>query len=80
MKHVGVKEAKNKFSELLQEAKEAPVTITLHGKPDSVVMSYELYNQLIPKQSGLDLFAGFDWSDIALELQPDVKQRELELD
>ncbi len=80
MKQMGIKEAKNKFSELLQDAKDAPITITHHGKPDSVVMSFELYNQLMPKQSGLDLFAGIDWSELDLESHPSFKQRELGLD
>ena len=76
---MGIKEAKNKFSELLQEAKHAPVTITHHGKPDAVVMSYEYFKELIPKHSALELFADIDWSDVELEKHPGTTQRELDL-
>ena len=80
MKHIGIRDAKNNFSDVLVQAKEAPITITNHGKPDSVVMSYKHYRQLAEHKTGLDLFEGIDWSSVDLEPHPRFEQREVELD
>lgn len=80
MKKIGIREAKNTFSDVLAQAKKAPVMVTNHGKPDSVVMSYEQYRQLAERQSGLDLFGGIDWSDVELEAHPTFEQRTVNFD
>ncbi len=80
MKSMGIREVKNKLSEVLSKAKEAPITITNHGKPDAVLMSYAMYQKLVPQETGLDVFESFDWSDVDLELQPAFKARELNLE
>ena len=80
MKHIGIREAKNTFSDVLTQAKKAPVIVTNHGKPDSVVMSFEHYQQLAERRTGLDLFDGIDWSDIELEPHPTFEQRDVTFD
>ncbi len=80
MKRIGIREAKDNLSNVLIQAKEAPITITNHGKPDAVVMSYEYYQQLAKHKTGLDLFEGIDWSDVDLEPHPAFEQPEVDLD
>ena len=80
MKSMGIREVKNKLSEVLNKAKEAPITITNHGKPDAVLMSYAMYQKLVPQETGLDVFESFDWSDVELEVQPNFKARELNVE
>ena len=40
-------------------------------------MSYEHYQRLAERKSGLSLFGGVDWSDVELEAHPAFKQREV---
>jgi len=80
MESMGIREVKNKLSEALSKAKEAPITITNHGKPDAVLMSYAMYQKFVPQETGLDVFETFDWSDIELEVQPNFKARELNVE
>ena len=77
---MGVRDVKNKLSKVLDQVKEAPIVVTHHGKPDAVLMSYELYQSLAKPKTGLDLFEGMDWSDVELERRPQFSQRELNLD
>ncbi|CAN5877394.1 hypothetical protein BH24DEI2_BH24DEI2_01630 [soil metagenome] len=80
MKRIGIREAKNTFSDVLAQAKKAPIVVTNHGKPDSVVMSFEQYRQLAERKTGLDLFDGIDWSDGELEVHPTFEQRTVTFD
>ena len=80
MKRVGIREAKNTLSDLLVQAKKAPVLVTNHGKPDSVVMSFDHYRQLAERKTGLDLFDGLDWSDVELEDHPTFEPRTVTFD
>lgn len=80
MKHIGVREAKNTFSDVLVQAKKEPVVVTHHGKPDSVVMSYEQYQRLVEAKNGLELCDGINWSDVELEAHPSFEAREPSLD
>jgi prevent-host-death family protein len=38
--------AKTEFSRLLREAQQGPVIITRRGRPDVVILAYEVYEQL----------------------------------
>lgn len=73
-------EAKSNLSNVLVQAKEAPLIITKHGEPDAVVMSYEHYRRLTERTSGLALFEGIDWSDVELEPHPAFEQRKSPFD
>ena len=55
MKQTGICKAKDTFLEVLARAKEAPIIITNHGKPDSVVVSYEHYLVATAKKHGLSV-------------------------
>jgi len=80
MHSIGIRELKNKLSEILKSTKKNPVIVTNHGKPDSVIISFEKYKALTSKnKTGLDIFAQIDWSDVELEPHPKVIQRDIEL-
>lgn len=52
-----IQKAKNHFSELVRKALEkGPQTITLHGKPEAVVLSMRDYKNLMKKQEPLTEF------------------------
>jgi len=46
MSNVSANEAKNRFGELLDNARREPVTIEKHGRPVAVVLSVEDYEEL----------------------------------
>ena len=80
MKNIGIKEAKAKFSQTLEAAEDSPILITHHGKPRSVVMSFEHYKCLAEKPKNLAaVFAKYDWGDVELEPHPKVQARDLNL-
>ncbi len=58
--------AKMKFSELVRRAcTEGPQTVTVHGKPNVVVLSNKDYTALVSKKSGLTKFllSGEPWPE-----------------
>ena len=46
MKAITAKEAKNRFGQLLDAAQRTPVSVTKNGRPVTVMLSAELYDQL----------------------------------
>lgn len=65
-----LQDAKNRFSELVKLAQSAPQTVTVHGRPSAVILSYIDYQTMTqPKQSLLDVMRsapkGFVDMDIA---------------
>jgi len=48
-----LQEAKNRFSEVVRLSQQAPQIVTLHGKPTSVVLSFEEYRALKKPHVGL---------------------------
>jgi len=46
MSNISANEAKNRFGELLDNARREPVTIEKHGRPVAVVLSIEDYEEL----------------------------------
>ena len=46
MKATTAKEAKNRFGQLLDAAQRSPVSVTKNGRPVTVMLSTELYDQL----------------------------------
>ncbi len=46
MSNISANEAKNRFGELLDNARREPVTIEKHGRPVAVVLSTEDYEEL----------------------------------
>ncbi|MER9346559.1 type II toxin-antitoxin system Phd/YefM family antitoxin [Mesorhizobium sp. M0227] len=62
--------AKNKLSELVQQAREnGPQTITVRGKPAVVVLAAEHYQRLVGAKHSLTeyLFSGPEWDDDFIE-------------
>jgi prevent-host-death family protein len=54
-----VQEAKNKFSQVLDQAENEPQVITRHGRKAGVLMSYAEYRRRInSKRTIRDLYAG----------------------
>ena len=49
-----LQEAKNRFSEVVEEAlQHGPQTVTRHGREAVVILSYEEYTKLKPQQTNL---------------------------
>ena len=46
MKEITAREAKNRFGQLLDAAQRSPVSVTKNGRPVTVMLSTELYDQL----------------------------------
>ena len=46
MQNISANEAKSHFGQLLDTARQEPVTIEKHGRPVAVIMSTEDYNEL----------------------------------
>lgn len=49
MKSIAAREAKNGFGQLIDLARQAPVTIEKHGRPVVVVLSIEEFERLMSK-------------------------------
>ena len=60
---VSATEAKNRFGNLSTRAKRAPVIVLKGGKPDTVIMSYEDYEdyQRLKSAGSVDLDARRQW-------------------
>ena len=77
--------AKMKFSELVRRAcTEGPQTVTVHGKPNVVVLSYKDYAALVSKKPGLTKFllSGEPWpADVVNSINDRVRDipRDVEL-
>lgn len=77
-----LQDAKNRFSEVVRLAtEEGPQTVTKHGRPSVVVMSFEQYRQLKqPKTSLVDFFRTSPLSGIELDLDRTAStSRDIEL-
>ncbi len=48
-------DAKTQFSEVIERAQTEPQVVTKHGKNTAVVMSFEAYQDLLPKISLWDM-------------------------
>jgi len=66
-----LQDAKNRFSEVVRRAtEEGPQTVTKHGRPSVVVMSFEQYRQLEkPKTSLVDFFRNSPLAGIDLDIE-----------
>ncbi|MDR1183941.1 MAG: type II toxin-antitoxin system Phd/YefM family antitoxin [Coriobacteriales bacterium] len=77
-----LQEAKNRFSEVVRQAQRAPQTVTLHGKPSVVIVSFDEYLSLTrPKKSLLEVMrsAPEGFEDLCLERSADSKLRDIAL-
>jgi prevent-host-death family protein len=77
-----LQEAKNKFSEVVRRSQRRPQTITLHGKPSAVVISFDEFRRLTQPKPGLtDVMqnAPVDFCELVFERSKDTSLRELEL-
>lgn len=64
-----LQDAKNKLSQLVRDAQQAPQRITLHGREAAIVLSPERYAALTqPKESLLEFFQNSPWAGVELEL------------
>jgi prevent-host-death family protein len=64
-----LQEAKNRFSEVIKMAANAPQSITLRGEPVAVVISMQSYKKLIkPEKSLMELLMSAPESLAGLEL------------
>lgn len=63
-------DAKNRLSQLVREAQDAPQVIAVRGKERAVVLSPEAYRRLtLPGGAGLRAFLqDSPWADVELEL------------
>ena len=53
--NVTATEAKNRLGQVLEHAQRAPVLIEKGGRPHSVVLSHERYEQLIRAEAGVSM-------------------------
>lgn len=53
-------DAKTQFSEVIELAQTEPQVVTKHGKKTAVVMSFEAYQNLLPKTSLWDMLRPLD--------------------
>lgn len=69
--HWQLQEAKNKLSQVVQEARShGPQTITLRGKDAAVLISAEEYRRLTePKGSLVEFLRSSPWAETDLELE-----------
>jgi len=69
--HWQLQEAKNKLSQVVQEARShGPQTITLRGKEAAVLMSAEDYRRLTePKGSLVEFLRSSPWAETDLDLE-----------
>jgi len=77
-----LQEAKNKFSEVVRQSKYGPQTITLHGKPSAVVISFDEYRTLTqPRKTLVDVLRGAPegFSELMFERSRDTRLREVDL-
>jgi prevent-host-death family protein len=77
-----LQEAKNRFSEVVRRAQKTPQTVTLHGKPSVVIVSFDEYFSLTqPKKSLLEVMrsAPKGFGDLCLERSGDSKLRDIAL-
>lgn len=80
MKQIGIQELQYELAEAIIESQQSPITITDHGKPNAILLGYDLYHKLLSPKTGLDLFVDFDWSNVDLESHPKFRQREIVID
>jgi prevent-host-death family protein len=67
-----LQEAKNKLSEVVRRAQQKPQTITLHGRPSAVVLSFDEYLSLRkPRTSLLDVMRSAPGSFEELNIERD---------
>jgi prevent-host-death family protein len=52
---ISVSQAHNRLSQLLKDAQEQPVTITLRGEPIGVIISHEEYERLSEVRAYLEI-------------------------
>lgn len=74
-----LQDAKNRLSEVVKLAQEAPQTVTVHGKPAAVIVSFKDYQTLTqPKMSLLDVMktAPKGFADLDIERSKDADMRE----
>jgi antitoxin Phd len=78
-----LQEAKNKFSQVVRDARESgPQVISVHGKDAVVLLSIEEYRRLENVAQGgfLEFMQSSPWSDIELDIERvDDVGREVEL-
>ncbi|MDR0347858.1 MAG: type II toxin-antitoxin system Phd/YefM family antitoxin [Coriobacteriales bacterium] len=77
-----LQEAKNKFSEVVRRSRQGPQTITLHGRPSAVVLSFDEYLSLKrPRKTLVEVMrsapGGFE--GLAIERDPDRTLRDVVL-
>ncbi len=65
-----LQDAKNRLSEVIRQSHQAPQLITLRGKEEAVVLSFDDYKRLAqPKQSWLELMSAAPVEIHELDLQ-----------
>ena len=77
-----LQDAKNRFSELIRLAQTSPQTVTVHGRPSAVIVSFEEYCAITkPKQSLLDVMktAPNAFCDLDISRDHDISMRAFEL-
>ena len=75
-----MQEAKNRFSEVVRRAQTAPQSVTVHGEPSAVVVSFKEYQALIRARKSLpDLMrsAPKGFAELTIERVHDSEMREV---
>jgi len=75
-----LQDAKNRFSEVVRLAQSAPQSVTVHGKPSVVVISFEEYRSLThSRQSLVDVMksAPEGFAELDIERDRDAKMRKV---
>lgn len=75
-------DAKNRLSQLVRDAQDAPQTISVRGEDRAVVLSAEAYRRLTRGSASTlrDFLRSSPWADIDLDLTRDVDEvRDIDL-
>lgn len=77
-----IQDAKNRLSEVVRLAQSAPQTVTVHGRPTAVIVSFDEYQTLSqPRKSLLDVVktAPKGFGELDIERSSDANMREAQL-
>ena len=77
-----LQDAKNKFSTLVNQAKNSPQFVTKHGKKTVVVLSMDEYDKLLDSNANMAEFflsSPLQGADLDLKRNKDTKLRDIEL-
>ncbi len=62
MKEFSITDARQDLPSIIRKSQKEPIVVTKHGKPESVIISYEMYEEFIEAVEELDDIEAADLS------------------